>query len=136
VDNATTARYWMIVLGVALLGGGLLGFVAGNPIASSDPNALLRVNATHNVVHIVTGLLALGIGFGLRGEALATATIAFGVMYGFVFVLLVLDPTMFGLLSDAPANAADHVLHLAITVVTIAVGYMARERTVSRAQRA
>jgi len=126
----------MIVVGVALLGAGLLGFVAGNPIASSDPNALFRVNAAHNAVHIATGLLALGIGFGLRAEALANATIGFGVLYALVFVLLVFDPTMFGLFSDAPANAADHVLHLAIAVVSIGVGYMARERTVNRAQRA
>ena len=136
MDNATTARYWMIVIGVALLGGGLLGFVTGNPIASADPNALLRVNAAHNAVHIVTGLIALGIGFGLRGETLANATIGFGVLYALVFVLLVIDPTMFGLFADAPANGADHVLHLAIAVVSIAVGYMARERTVTPAQRA
>jgi hypothetical protein len=126
----------MIVAGVALLAGGLLGFVSGNPIASADPNALLRVNAAHNVVHILTGLLALGIGFGLRGEALANATIGFGVLYALVFVLLLIDPTMFGLFADAPANAADHVLHLAIAVVSIAVGYMARQRTVRPAQRA
>jgi hypothetical protein len=136
VDNATTARYWMIVAGVALLAAGLLGFVAGNPIASSDPNALFRVNAAHNLVHIATGLVALGIGFGLRGEALANATIGFGVLYAVVFLLLVVDPTMFGLFADAPTNAADHVLHLALAVVSIAVGYMARERTVNRAQRA
>ena len=136
MDNATTARYWMIVIGVALLGGGLLGFVTGNPIASADPNALLRVNAAHNAVHIVTGLIALGIGFGLRGETLANATIGFGVLYALVFVLLVIDPTMFGLFADAPANGADHVLHLAIAVVSIAVGYMARDRTVTPAQRA
>ena len=136
MDNATTARYWMIVVGVALLAAGLLGFVAGNPIASSDPNALFRVNAAHNVVHIITGLLALGSGFGLRGETLANATIGFGVMYALVFVLLVVDHSLFGLFADAPANVADHVLHLALAVVSIAVGYMARERTVNRAQRA
>ena len=114
----------------------MLGFVTGNPIASADPNALLRVNAAHNAVHIVTGLIALGIGFGLRGETLANATIGFGVLYALVFVLLVIDPTMFGLFADAPANGADHVLHLAIAVVSIAVGYMARDRTVTPAQRA
>jgi hypothetical protein len=136
VDNVTTARYWMIVVGVALLGAGLLGFVAGNPIASSDPNAIFRVNAAHNVVHIISGLLALGIGYGLRGETLANATIGFGVLYALVFALLVIDPSLFGLFGDAPANAADHVLHLAIAVVSVAVGYMARERTVNRPQRA
>jgi hypothetical protein len=136
VDNATTARYWMIVVGIALLGAGLLGFVAGNPIASSDPNAMFRVNAAHNLVHIASGLLALGIGFGLRGESLANATIGFGVLYALVFAMLVIDPGLFGLFADAPANAADHVLHLAIAVVSVGVGYMARERSFDRAQRA
>jgi hypothetical protein len=48
----------------------------------------------------------------------------------------VVDPTLFGLFADAPANVADHVLHLAIAVVSIGVGYMARERAVNRTQRA
>jgi hypothetical protein len=131
VDNAQIARYWMIVVGVALLAGGLLGFIAGNPIASSDPAALLRVNTTHNLVHIVTGLVALGIGWALRGEALANATIGFGALYALVFVLVLVDPTLFGLFSSAPANAADHVLHLAVAIVTLAIGYMARQRRLS-----
>jgi hypothetical protein len=134
MDNEQLVRYWMIVAGVALLGAGLLGFIPGNPIASSDPNALFRVNAIHNVVHLATGALALGIGLGTRGRRLADYTIGFGVLYAVVAVLLIVDPTLFGLFSDAPANAADHVLHAALAVVSIALGYMARDRvaTVTR----
>jgi Domain of unknown function (DUF4383) len=128
MDNARIARSWMIVAGVALLGAGLIGFIAGNPIASEDPDALFRVNAAHNVVHLVTGALALAIAFGTRGMDLGNATIGFGVLYAAVALLLLVDPTMFGLFEDAPANAADHVLHIALAVVSIAVGYMARQR--------
>lgn len=127
-NNERLARYWMIVAGIVLLGAGAIGFVNGNPIASSDPNALFRVNAVHNGVHLVTGLIALAIGVGLRGLDLANGTIGFGVLYAIVAVLLVVDPTMFGLLSDAPVNAADHVLHFALAVVSLALGYMARQR--------
>src|SRR4051794_33434853 len=74
-DNEALARYWMIFAGVALVGAGLIGFIPGNPIASSDPGALFRVNAAHNLVHIVTGLLALVIGLGTRGRQLGNATI-------------------------------------------------------------
>ena len=128
MENLRIARYWMIVAGVALLGAGLIGFVPGNPVASADPSAIFRVNTAHNLVHIVTGLLALGIAFGTTGETLANATIGFGVLDAVAAVLLFLDPTLFGLFEDAPTNAADHVLHVALAVVSIALGVMARNR--------
>jgi Domain of unknown function (DUF4383) len=136
VENERLVRYWMIIAGIALIGAGLIGFVPGNPIASSDPNALFRVNAIHNVIHIATGALALWIGLGTRGRDLANYTIGFGALYAVVAVLLIVDPSLFGLFEDAPANAMDHVLHAGLAVVSIALGYMAREReTVSRTAR-
>ncbi len=127
--NEAIARYWMIIAGIALLAAGLIGFVPDNPLASSDPSALFRVNAAHNLVHIITGILALAIAFGTRGRNLGSATMGFGVLYAVVAVLLVVDPTMFGIFSDAPTNAADHLLHIALAVVSLALGYMARERS-------
>lgn len=119
-------RTWMIVAGVALLGAGLLGFI-DNPIASSNENALFRVNAIHNVIHIVTGLLALGIAFGLRGRDQANAAIGFGVLYAAVAVLGIVDPTLFGLMSDAPINTGDLGLHVGLALISIALGWMARD---------
>jgi hypothetical protein len=135
-NNEGITRTWMIIAGIALLGAGLIGFLPNNPIASSDPNALFRVNAAHNVVHLITGALALGIGFGLRGRDLANGAIGFGVLYLLVAVLLVIDPTMLGLVSDAPANGLDHLLHAALAIVSLALGYMTRQRvdTGSRAR--
>lgn len=125
-DNQRLTRYWMLIAGVVLVVAGLLGFVAGNPIASSDPNALFRVNTLHNVIHIATGLLALYIGYAARGRMLADWTIGFGVLYAVVTLLLLVDPTLFGLFSDAPASIADQVLHAVLAIVSIALGYMAR----------
>jgi hypothetical protein len=136
MDNDRIGRYWMIFAGVSLLGAGLLGFVPNNPIASADPNALFRVNAVHNVVHLATGALALWIGLGMRGIDLANGMIGFGVLYAVVAILLVVDPTLFGLFRDAPANAADHVLHAALAVVSIALGYMLRSDTSPAVRRA
>ena len=126
MENQRLARYWMIIAGVALLIVGLLGFVPGNPIASADETALFRANALHSVIHLATGLLALWIGYSTRGLTLANWTIGYGVLYAVIAVLLLLDPTLFGLFSDAPANAADQVLHAALAIVSIALGYMAR----------
>jgi len=126
VNENGLLRTWMIVAGVALLGAGLLGFI-DNPIASGGENALFRVNALHNVIHIATGLIALGIAFGLRGRDQATAAIGFGVLYGAVAVLGIVDPNLFGLMADAPINVGDHALHLGLSVITIALGWMARD---------
>jgi hypothetical protein len=136
MDNLRIARTWMIVAGVALVGAGLIGFLPGNPIASEDPGALFRVNAAHNIVHLATGLLALAIAFGTSGRTLADATTGFGVLYAVVAVLLIVDPTMFGLFADAPANAADHILHAGLAIVSIALGVMARQRVPAPSYRA
>src|SRR5262245_35211419 len=126
MDNERLARWWAAFVGFALIGAGLLGFLAGNPIASDSPSALFQVNALHNVVHLATGALALWLAFGARGDALSTGLIAYGALYAAVFVLLVVDPTLFGLFSDAPANILDHVLHGAVAVVSIGLGWMLR----------
>jgi hypothetical protein len=133
MDNERIGRYWMVFAGVALIGAGLLGFVPGNPIASDDPNALFRVNALHNIIHLATGALALWVGLGTRGNTLANGMIGYGVLYGLVAILLVIDPEFFGLFADAPANAADHVLHAALAIVSLALGYMLRseQRTIT-----
>ncbi|HYH92698.1 MAG TPA: DUF4383 domain-containing protein [Candidatus Saccharimonadales bacterium] len=133
MDNEQLGRYWMIFAGVALVGAGLLGFVSGNPIASQDPAAIFRVNAAHNVVHLLTGAIALGIGFGTRGMDLANGLIGFGALYALVAVLLLIDPALFGLFADAPSNAGDMVLHVALAVVSLALGYMLRQRSGSTA---
>ena len=132
-SNERIARSWMLFAGVALIGAGLLGFIAGNPIASADPNALFRVNAAHNIVHIVTGVRPRGLAGGTPGGARAHRASRVGGPYAIVAVLLIVDPTFFGLFNDAPTNAADHVLHAALAIVSLALGYMARERTPGRA---
>jgi hypothetical protein len=128
MDNEQTGRGWMVLAGIVLLGAGLLGFVNGNPIASSDPNAIFRVNPMHNGVHIVTGLIALGIGLGTRGLSLGNGLIGFGILYAIIAAVGLIDPTMFGMMSDAPMNAGDHVLHVVLAVVSLALGAMVRSQ--------
>jgi hypothetical protein len=119
-DGTGIARTWMLIVGVALLGAGLLGFV-DNPIVSQREDALFHVDTIHNVVHIVTGLVALFIGATLRGRTLAQATIAFGVAYLLVLVATLISPDLFGLFA-MPVNTADHGLHLVLSVGSIAAG--------------
>lgn len=126
MDNERLGRYWMLFAGASLVGAGLLGFVPGNPIASSAPGALFQVNALHNVIHLATGAIALWLGATGRGAYLANGLIGYGALYAVVAVLLIVDPTLFGLFADAPANVFDHVLHAALAIVSIGLGWMLR----------
>lgn len=135
-DNNNMAKTFATIIGVVLVAVGILGFIP-NPIVGEQEGALFATNAIHNIVHLLTGAAALGIAFGIRGrEQQANALIAFGVVYALVLVLTLVDPTLFGLFADAPVNAADHALHAALAIGSIAIGYMARNerRTVAAAR--
>jgi len=122
--TANIAQAWMALVGLVLVAAGLIGFL-NTPVAGSSPNALLQTDTVHNVVHVLTGLLALAIAFGLRGDQQVNAVIGFGVLYVIIFVAVLVSPTLFGLFSVS-ANAPIHVIHAAVAVVTLAVGLMAR----------
>jgi len=122
--TTNVAQGWMALVGLVLLAAGLVGFL-NTPLAGSSANALLATDTVHNVVHLLTGLLALGIAFGLKGEAQVNGVIGFGVLYAVIFVAVLVSPTLFGLFSVA-ANAPIHVIHAAVALVSLAVGLMAR----------
>ena len=124
MSNTNTTMAWATLAGIVLIAAGLIGFL-NTSIVGDSAGALVRTDAVHNIVHIVTGALALYIAFGLRGEAQATAVLGFGVLYVIIFVAVLVSPTLFGLFK-VEANAAIHVIHAAVALVSLAVGYMAR----------
>jgi hypothetical protein len=127
-DNNLPKTFATIV-GVVLVAVGILGFIP-NPIAYQE-GAIFPVNAIHNIVHLLTGAAALAIAFGIRDRLQqANALIVFGVVYAAVLLVTLVDPSLFGLFGNAPVNIADHVLHLALALGSIAVGWMARSSRV------
>ena len=124
MSNTNTAMGWAALAGSVLVAAGLLGFL-NTSLAGDGPNALLAVDAIHNIVHVLTGLVALGIAFGLRGEQQVNAVIGFGVLYVIIFVAVLLSPTLFGLFKVS-ANTPTHVIHAVVAVVSLAVGSLAR----------
>jgi hypothetical protein len=124
MSNTNTAMGWAALAGIVLVAAGLVGFL-NTSIAGTDANALLRVDGVHNIVHVLTGLVALYIAFGLKGEQQVNAVIGFGILYVIIFVAVLASPTLFGIFSVA-ANGPIHLIHAAVAVVSLAVGYMAR----------
>ena len=124
MSNTNTTMGWAALAGIVLVAAGLLGFL-NTSIAGDGAGAILQVDSIHNVVHLVTGLVALYIAFGLRGDQQVNAVIGFGILYVIIFVAVLLSPTLFGIFKVS-ANAPIHVIHAAVAVVSLAVGYMAR----------
>ena len=124
-------KSWSALVGVVLVAVGVLGFL-GTPLVGSASGALVPTDSLHNVVHLGTGLLALGIAFGLTGRTQIDALLGFGVLYVVIFVAVLVSPTLFGLFS-VPANAVIHVIHAAVAVVSLAIAWMARSNQPARA---
>jgi hypothetical protein len=123
MDNARLARAWLLFVGAVLIVVGIVGFVP-NPLVG--PDGLVATDNLHNVVHVLTGLLAFGLAYTMRDD-IGTATILFGLLYAAVLVVTLISPTLFGLFS-VEVNAVDHVIHAGVAIVSLALGSMARSR--------
>jgi len=116
---------WSALVGVVLVVVGLLGFIS-NPLVGKDPNALVSTNEIHNIVHLATGLLALYIAFGLKGAQQANGLVGFGVLYAVIFIAVVLSNNLFGLFGDYASGINEHVIHGAVALVSLGIGWMGR----------
>jgi hypothetical protein len=103
---------------------GLLGFIS-NPLVGSASGALVPTDGIHNLVHLLTGLLALYIAYGTKGETQVNGVIGFGILYVVIFLAVLVSPSLFGIFSVS-ANLVLHVIHAALALVSLAVGYMSR----------
>lgn len=108
------AKSIVMVVSVILVLVGLLGFV-NNPVIGLFP-----VNALHNVVHLVSGIL--GIVFAMKGEGSAKGFAKiFGIVYLLVAILGFIAPTfMEDLLM---VEMYDNILHLVLGVVFLWAGF-------------
>jgi hypothetical protein len=135
----TPAQWYCLVAGLALLLAGVFGFisdstfdvggggdgdVAGNANGALNGDGFLgfEVNGWHNVVHLLSGLLLLA-AFRRRSPA-RTVALGFGLVYGVVAIIGLIDGNdVVGLI---PVNAADNVLHIALSALGIATGLVSR----------
>ncbi len=129
MQSMNLAKGYAAVIGVALVLVGLLGFVNNPLVADPSANPLFMTGPVHNLVHLLTGAIALYIAFGLVGDQQAVGVIGLGVFYVIVLLLTFISPNLFGVLGNSPTydvNAADNVLHAALGIVSIVIGWLAR----------
>ena len=132
-NGMTPAQMYCLAIGATLLLVGIFGFIAdatfdtsasgrdddgGNAGGQLQGDSFLgfEVNGWHNVVHLLSGVFLLA-SFRKRGMA-KTAALAFGVVYGLVTIIGMIDGN--DVLGLIPVNPADNVLHLVLSILGIA----------------
>ena len=118
------------IFGFSFIAAGILGFVPGITV---DGNLLgiFRVDAAHNMVHIISGLIALYVGYTSEHGSHLYFQI-FGVLYGLVAVLGLFHGNQ-PLLGVMAHNPADVVLHFVIAGVALYLGFAVKERRTAHA---
>ena len=123
--NTKTAA---IVIGLAFLAVGILGFVS-NPIVGASHNAIFHTDNVHNIVHIVSGALFLLIAMAAPASA-GTFLKIFGIVYLglgiYGMATMGTDETQ-KLLGFLLVNKADNYLHIGLGIIIFLAG-LARPR--------
>ena len=124
----TPAQIFAYLAGAVLVLVGIVGFIADssfNTGSSIDGDKLLgifEINGIHNLVHIGSGLLLLAV--APKRATAKTGVLAFAVIYGIVTVIGLIDgETVLGLI---PVNAADNILHIALTAAALLAAFASR----------
>ena len=122
-------KRWAILFGALLLVAGVLGFV---PALCPDGKLLgvFAVDTMHNLFHVATGIL--GIGLGVAGDGPARNYFrGVGIVY-VVLTALGLVAGRDGQLMGMAHNTADIALHALIAIATLALGFGGARHTPTR----
>lgn len=103
------------VVGAVLTLVGVAGFFTGGTLV------IFGINALHNVVHLVSGVLGLAVGFYAGAQWARYYNQGFGVIYLLVTALGFVAPALTA--SLLAINSADNFLHLALGIVLAGVGF-------------
>ncbi len=99
---------------------GVLGFVPG-VTTNGHLLGIFDVSPIHNVIHLLSGIAALGFAMAMGEKGAKLYFQVFGVVYALVTVIgFVQQTTVLGLIG---VNMADNLLHLAISAVALYAGF-------------
>lgn len=118
--NMTQKLAW--VFGVVLTLVGVLGFVP-SITASGMLLGVFQVDTMHNVVHLLSGIVAIGAAVGSAMYSQWYFRI-FGIVYALVAVLgLAMGGSVLGMMM----NMSDHLLHVVIAAAALWIGFGMKE---------
>jgi hypothetical protein len=114
-----------MVFGVVFILIGVLGFVPGITTGDGLLLGIFHVNAVHNIIHLLSGIVALAAGTSTERNSKMYFQI-FGVVYALVAVLgfVYQGNDILGLVAS---NMADTFLHVLIAVVALYFGFASKD---------
>ena len=117
--DSDNVRNYARILGIVLLVVGVLGLLLGNMLFGLFNSDLLE-----DIIHLGSGGLMAYAGFALRDNSLARTLVGgLGVVYLLVGLLGFVAPNLFGLIPTG-YTLADNLLHLALGILGIVVGFL------------
>lgn len=121
-SDYSPASLYAGLIGAVLLVAGIIGFFYsasfGSPGNTDSVLGLLEVNAWHNLVHILSGVLGL-VAFASGPRASRTYALVFGIVYVVVAIWGFIIGSHESILGFLPVNAEDSVLHLILGVLGV-----------------
>ena len=111
------------ILGVVFLLVGVCGFVAPNLLGA-------HLTPVHNVVHIVSGVIALYLGFAGTLSAAKAFCLVFGIVYlglGILGMALGTAPDRMWMVGPLHLGQADHGIHILLGVIFLAGGLFTKK---------
>ena len=128
-----TAKTAALAIGLIFIAVGLLGFI-DNPIIYDSETAIFHADRTHNLVHIVSGVL-----FVLIALASPASAKTFLILFGIVYLAIGVGGLMsFGtegmgkVLGFLHVNGNDNLLHVGLGVVIFLAGIVSKRSVVVR----
>ena len=118
------ARSYAKVVGVVIV---LLG-IGGLVLGEKSLFGVLNIDIAEDVIHLVTGGLMAAVGFRGSDSAVRTVVGGLGVVYLLVGVLGFFVPDLFGLLPHEYETVLDNLIHLALGVLGIVIGFFVGAR--------
>lgn len=113
-------KTWAWIFAVVFLAIGILGFIPGITSDSGHLLGIFHVDAMHNIVHLLTGIIALFVAMG-SGSSQKMFFKIFGVIYAIVAVVgLIQGDSVLGLFVT---NMADHILHIVVALIALYAGF-------------
>jgi Domain of unknown function (DUF4383) len=120
--DSTPASLYAGLIGAVLLVAGIIGFFYsasfGSPGSTDAVLGILEVNAWHNLVHILSGVLGLA-AFASGPRASRTYALVFGVVYLVVAIWGFIIGSQESILGFLPVNTEDSILHLILGVLGV-----------------
>jgi hypothetical protein len=111
------------ILGVVFLLVGVCGFAAPRLLGA-------HLDAPHNVVHIVTGVIALYFGFAGSLSGAKAFSLVFGVVYlalGILGLVLGTPPERMWMVGPLHFGTSDHAIHILLGILFLAGGLFTKK---------